>query len=209
MSRQVYNLAGYPAYETSSPSRTDQLLSSPRSAAMRTNIERAINDLILSDKDITLANALPAYLREAGFKKMTVDALVAFEHALDKYPTRPDASRAVFVKGISGITTEYWASKYNALANIPCSYCDTYACRLFNLRAEAEARVYGHPEKEKEKRAPKRRRRSLSTTILMEFVDLGNPLVKSKKKGRRVRAKQDIVTARVDPSAPSTSAVML
>ena len=78
--------------------------------------------------------------------------------------------------------------------------------------AEAKTRVgYGHPEKEVEKKAPKCRCRSLSTTILMEFVDVKDPLViqKSKKKGHRVRAKRVIVTARVDRSAPSTSAVML
>ena len=137
---------------------------------MRTTIERAINDLILSNKDITLANALPAYLQEAGFKEMTVDALIAFEHALDKYPTCPDASRAVFVEGVSGITAEYWTRKYNALADIPCSHCDTHACRVFNLRAEAEVRGYGHPAEEVKGEAPKRRCRSLCTTILVDSL---------------------------------------
>lgn len=41
------------------------------------------------------------------------------------------------------------------------------------------------------------------------FVDVSDLLVKSKKKGRRIRVKRGVVTARVDPFAPSTSAVML
>ena len=41
-------------------------------------------------------------------------------------------------------------------------------------------------------------------------INVGDLLVKSKKKkGRRVRAKRDVVTADFDPYAPSTSAVML
>ncbi|KAF8546910.1 hypothetical protein OG21DRAFT_1517776 [Imleria badia] len=156
---------------------------------MRTNIEHAIHELILSNKDITLANALPAYLRVAGFKKISPDALIAFEHALDKYPTRTEASRADFVKGIYGISTEYWTSKYNTLAIIPCTYCDTHACQVFNLKAEAKAHVCGSPEDEGKKGKASKRR------------------LTSKKKG--VRAKRDVTTARFDPFAPSTSAVML
>ena len=38
------------------------------------------------------------------------------------------------------------------------------------------------------------------------FVDVSDLLV---KKGRRIRVKRGVVTARVDPFAPSTSAVML
>lgn len=176
---------------------------------MRTNIERAINDLILSNKDITLANALPAYLREAGFEKTSPDALVAFEHALDKYPMRRDESCAVLVKGISKITKEYWSSKPAMLADIRCKYCDTCACRLFDLRTEAKARGCEHPDKEDQEKAPKRRSRSLCTTVLIGVIDVGDPLVKSRKKGRHIRTKRDVETARFDPFAPSTSTVML
>lgn len=128
---------------------------------MHTNIEHAIDDLILSNKDITLANTLPAYLRVAGFK-MSPDALIAFEHALDKYPTHTGGSRAVFVKGISGVSTEYWSSEYKALA-IPCPCCDTHACQIFNLRVQAEAHMcrLGPPEGvEKKGKVAKRRCRS-------------------------------------------------
>lgn len=41
------------------------------------------------------------------------------------------------------------------------------------------------------------------------FIDIGDLVVKSKKKGRRVRTKGNVVNARFDPSAPTTSAVML
>lgn len=178
---------------------------------MRTNIERAINDLILSNKDITLENALPAYIVEAGFEKMSADALIAFEHALDKYPTRRDKSRAVFVNGISRITTEYWSNKSAVLDDIGCTYCDACARRLLYFRAEAKGHCYGRPEGEEEeekKKAPKRRCRSLCTTVLMGVIDVDDPLVKSRK-GRRVHAERDAVTVRFDPYAPSTSTVML
>ncbi|KAF9234684.1 hypothetical protein BU15DRAFT_78764 [Melanogaster broomeanus] len=59
---------------------------------MRTNIERALNDLVVSNKDITLSNTLPAYLREAGFDEISHDALESFEHAMDKYPLLPSKS---------------------------------------------------------------------------------------------------------------------
>ncbi|KAH0832262.1 hypothetical protein J3R83DRAFT_13248 [Lanmaoa asiatica] len=139
---------------------------------MCTNIERAINDLILSDKDVTLANALPAYLQEAGFKKMSPDALIAFEHALDKYPMHRDESRAVLARCISRIATEYWSSKPDILADICRTHCDACAHRLFNLRVETNLKIHGceHPKEEKEK-VPKRRCRSLRTTNRMRIID--------------------------------------
>ena len=41
------------------------------------------------------------------------------------------------------------------------------------------------------------------------FTDVGDLSVKSKKNGYRVHAKRDFATARFDPFALSTSAVML
>lgn len=176
------------------------------SAIMRTNIERAINGLILSNKDITLPNALPVCIQEAGFEKMSPDALVAFEHASDKCPKRHDESRAVLVKGISTITKEYWSSKPAMLDNICRTYCDRCACRLFNLKDEAKARGCEHREEEEKEKVSKRRCKSLCTTVLMGDHDL---LVRSRKKGRRDRTKRDVVAARSDPYAPSTSTVRL
>lgn len=40
------------------------------------------------------------------------------------------------------------------------------------------------------------------------FTDVGDLSVKLKKNGYRVHAKRDFATARFDPFAPSTSAVM-
>lgn len=176
---------------------------------MRTNIERAINELILSSQDVTLANTLPAYLREAGFKKMSPDALTAFEHALEKHPTRTDESRAVFVQGISSIIAEYWGSAYIALGDSPCGHCTTPTCRRFNFRTEANLKGYGHAHPEEAKRQTPERREFLWYDDPEGFIDIGDLVVKSKKKGRRVRTKGNVVNARFDPSAPTTSAVML
>ncbi|KIK98540.1 hypothetical protein PAXRUDRAFT_823771 [Paxillus rubicundulus Ve08.2h10] len=92
---------------------------------MRTNIERALNDLIVSNKDTTLANALPAYLRKAGFNETTHDALTLFEHAMHKYLMLPGKSRLVSEKHISGLVAEYWTDKLSAMCAFvcPCSGC--------------------------------------------------------------------------------------
>ncbi|KIJ14935.1 hypothetical protein PAXINDRAFT_180792 [Paxillus involutus ATCC 200175] len=149
---------------------------------MRTNIERALNDLIVSNKDITLANALPAYLREAGFNEMSHDALTSFEHAMDKYPMLPSKSRVVSEKHISGLVAEYWTDKLSALCTFvcPCSGC--------GRRISIDPKVLEgaqHPEM-----AQKRRLKS--------------------KKTRHIRAKRDVVVSPpFDPLAPSTSTFML
>ncbi|KIJ60301.1 hypothetical protein HYDPIDRAFT_32421 [Hydnomerulius pinastri MD-312] len=149
---------------------------------MRTNIERALNDLIVSEKDITIANALPAYLRVAGFSEVSHDSLTSFEHAMDKYPMPPSKSRVISEKKILELMTEYWSDKLGVMRAFvcPCSGCGTRVAvdpiTLEQLQ---------HPE-----RTQKRRLKS--------------------KKTRRVRAKRDIVAATPsDPLAPSTSAVML
>ncbi|KAG9315515.1 hypothetical protein JVU11DRAFT_3130 [Chiua virens] len=193
---------------------------------MRTNIERAIEGLITSNKDITLANTLPAYFQEAGFTEMSLDALTAFEHALDKYPRRPDASHAVFAKSVLGISAEYWSTKSAAFGDSSCNMCDKCACCLFNLKLddpkmERENEYPRHLEAERleaENALILKRSGKFVVTILMGDVSLKFilprlvPTVKSKKKGRRVHGKRaDVVSAgfACDPYAQSTSAVML
>ncbi|KAF9234680.1 hypothetical protein BU15DRAFT_27510, partial [Melanogaster broomeanus] len=78
---------------------------------MRTNIERALNDLVVSDKDITLSNILPAYLHEAGFDEISHDALEPCEHAMDEYLLLPSKSRVVSQRQILGLMVEYWFDK--------------------------------------------------------------------------------------------------
>lgn len=78
---------------------------------MRTNIKRAIDDLLTLNKEIMLA----AYLRAAGYMQMSVCTLVVFEHTLYKCPTHPDKSRHLR-RGVFGISAEYWSTKPNVLA---------------------------------------------------------------------------------------------
>ena len=101
---------------------------------------------------------------------MSVDALIAFENALDKYPTRPDESRAVFAKGVFGLSAEYWSTQRAVLSDADFVYFDTCqgAWRSFNLGAEIKAHKRERPEPEEEQeKVPKRRCMSLCTTILM------------------------------------------
>ncbi|KAH7885146.1 hypothetical protein F5I97DRAFT_1811556, partial [Phlebopus sp. FC_14] len=60
-----------------------------------TNIELALNDLIVSNKDITITNATPAYLLTAGFTETNHDALNSFGHAMEKCPALSNRSRII------------------------------------------------------------------------------------------------------------------
>ena len=65
---------------------------------MSTTIEKALQSLNKADQPLTVDNVLSAYLELAGFTKsergaVSADAILAFEHALDKHPAPPSPRR--------------------------------------------------------------------------------------------------------------------
>lgn len=91
----------------------------PPPTMMRT-IEQAISDLILSNKAITVANAFPVYMRLAGFNSLCDEAVMSFEHAMDKYPAKPPKARATFIKEVKELRDGYWLDK---LGGTPSDFC--------------------------------------------------------------------------------------
>jgi hypothetical protein len=91
---------------------------------MTCTIEQAISDLIISNKAVTVANTFPVYMRLAGFNVLCDEAVISFEHAMDKYPAQPPKARATFVKQIKELRDGYWFDKLRA-TQINFEYCAT------------------------------------------------------------------------------------
>lgn len=111
---------------------------------MPTNIELAISAVLYRHKELTVHNVLVDYLRiigyiEPGQKEATVphDAVVAFEHALDKEPLlrrrcpSPDASLCtrMYTKEITALRKEYWKEKLGSSSPVRCT-CPTCGCTV-------------------------------------------------------------------------------
>ncbi|EGN97754.1 hypothetical protein SERLA73DRAFT_182486 [Serpula lacrymans var. lacrymans S7.3] len=80
------------------------------------NIECALNDLVVSNKAITVANAFPVYMRVAGFTEVCHEAVTSFEHAMDKYPLITSKSPVVSAKQMRDLIQEYWLEKLGMFA---------------------------------------------------------------------------------------------
>lgn len=96
---------------------------------MLSTLEQAINSLHTSKQPITVRNAIAAYLSVGGFSGTDVcveDAVVAFEHALDKHPLPPmDSSTTYhrqFVLEVDVLRKKYWTEKSG------CSHCVCGKC---------------------------------------------------------------------------------
>ncbi|KAI0727127.1 hypothetical protein C8Q72DRAFT_782428 [Fomitopsis betulina] len=108
---------------------------------MHTNLEHAISAVLTQDKELTVHNVLVDYLRVTGYTvpgqkevKLPHDALVAFEHALDKEPLlrkccrSPDAGLCtrMYTKEITALRKEYWVGKLGS----SCCTCPSCGCMV-------------------------------------------------------------------------------
>ncbi len=93
---------------------------------MWTNIELAINFLLSIKQPLTVPNVLSAYIEVAGFRS-TEDAVVAFEHALDKHPLplnyEPQGTvyHRPFILEVDHIRRDYWKERLGDAANCTCN----------------------------------------------------------------------------------------
>jgi len=122
---------------------------------MYSNIDQAILSLLTANKDITVANALPAYMSVAGFTGLCDDAIISFERALEKYPVSASRERVASMKDISKLRKMYWLDKWGI------TEADVYACG--NLRCpcreflEPDVGNENGEERFRKRRSPKKR----------------------------------------------------
>ncbi|KAI0917707.1 hypothetical protein AcW1_007158 [Taiwanofungus camphoratus] len=167
---------------------------------MATNIEQAISTLFLHNRPLTLTNVLRAYFAIAGFIEpdatdITVphEALVAFEHAMDKEPAlsrtvSPDGAfhKRLYTAEISELRKEYWQSRLGAGSVVRCT-CPSCGKTTGYQREELE-------EEPESQCAPKR---------------TGNGRRKVKRKCFKPRKDATCDNAVRDPNGPSTSALVI
>jgi hypothetical protein len=75
---------------------------------MHSNIERAVANVTATGQKVVLSTVLEAYVRIAGFKWRSPQALVAFERALDKHPDSTDKVDSTFAKVVAELRRDYW-----------------------------------------------------------------------------------------------------
>ncbi|EPS95563.1 hypothetical protein FOMPIDRAFT_1151979 [Fomitopsis schrenkii] len=171
---------------------------------MPTNLEVAISALLSRNKELTVQNVLVDYLRvigyiEPGQKEVTLphDALVAFEHALDKEPLlrkccrSPDAGLCtrMYTKEITALRKEYWKEKLGSSSPVRCT-CPTCGCTV--AYEKGPQAIEDDDDVLEEKRRLKEGRRK----------------AKSRRVAKRLR---DTTRSNIplDPYGPSTSACMI
>ncbi|OCH85240.1 hypothetical protein OBBRIDRAFT_829038 [Obba rivulosa] len=164
---------------------------------MATNIEQAISTLLRGSQPLTLSNVLRAYLRVAGLAPVEDgaelviphDALVAFEHALDKEPVFAVRHRP-FTQEIAQLRRTYWEERLGAGAG-SASRCTCPSCgKTVKCAKEAEQEGMVQGEEGEKRRGGARRR------------------VKKKRVPKRRDASSDRSVS-YDPYGPSTSACLL
>ncbi|TFY62731.1 hypothetical protein EVJ58_g3682 [Rhodofomes roseus] len=171
---------------------------------MPTNIELAIASVLYRRKELTVYNVFIDYLRIIGYiapgqKEATVphDAVVAFEHALDKEPIlrhrrlTPDAALCtrMYTKEITELRKTYWTEKLGSSSPVRCT-CSTCGC---TIAYEKEAEV---DERKDDVLAEKHRSRRLRDE---------RRKVKSRRVAKRLRDSGTCAIAPLDPYGPSTS----
>lgn len=192
---------------------------------MPTNIELAISAVLYRHKELTVHNVLVDYLRIIGYiepdqKEATVphDAVVAFEHALDKEPllrrrcSSPDASLCtrMYTKEITTLRKEYWKEKLGSSSPVRCT-CPTCGC---TVAYEKDPEVV---EDDDDVLAEKRRVRRLkigrreSGRVLAVGLEPDTTEIGKAKTRRVAKRLRDTTRANIplDPYGPSTSAFMM
>jgi hypothetical protein len=83
------------------------------------SIDLAIHEVTQSLQSITVSTVLPIYLRVAGFESLCPEAIIAFEHAMDKGRLSDSQSQR--------LRDEYWMSKLGGCKDkdrvCQCSEC--------------------------------------------------------------------------------------
>jgi len=90
---------------------------------MRSNIERAVAEVIAANKDVVVANVLTAYVGVAGFKHQSMEVVTAFERALDKYPDSKDQVDSTSAKLVAGLRRDYWTNMFDWGGKQHCCPC--------------------------------------------------------------------------------------
>ncbi|CAL1713812.1 unnamed protein product [Somion occarium] len=169
---------------------------------MSTTIERALTSLVRAQQPITVVNVLSAYLQIAGFatepSAASEDAILAFEHALDKHPAPPPmrttrngkivpssnvpaTGRRKYSADVARLREEYWKDKLGKSAKLKCTCAD---CGGFVGYVENGHVVDDHSSQKKR-------------------------VVKKRKTKKRVVKRVHESETTWDPYAPSTSTFVL
>jgi len=90
---------------------------------MLSNIERAVTDVLAANKEVIVANVLPAYVRIAGFKRQSMEVLTAFERAMDKYPDSKDQTDSTSAKLVAELRKDYWMGMFDWGGKQHCCPC--------------------------------------------------------------------------------------
>ncbi|PCH40549.1 hypothetical protein WOLCODRAFT_99053 [Wolfiporia cocos MD-104 SS10] len=157
---------------------------------MSSNIEQAIHNALTDALELTVPNVLVAYLRILGYAlpsgastPIPHEALVAFEHALDKEPAGA-LGRRMYTAEVARLRREYWKERIGVPAG---GRCTCPAC----------GKTVAYEKEEAEEEAQKAMRQKDG---------------RRKLKGRRVVKRRREPTYRnppIDPYGPSTSALAL
>lgn len=184
---------------------------------MLTTLEQAISALHISKQPITVRNAIAAYFNVAGFNGSDVcveDAVVAFEHALDKHPLPPAcaslACRRQFVPEVDRLRKEYWTERSGCFHCV-CGKC---GCPVVpkELAARTEELTQGRIPPAKR---PAARKRTFGLCLsffapTVTFVRIAGNVKKRKTPRPCVSNSSDSESSpSSDPYGPSTSAVVL
>lgn len=85
---------------------------------MPTNLELAVANLVSSNQDVVLTNLLEAYSRVAGYTEPCRDAVIGFEHAMDKHPQCiENTADSRHTKVIADLRQAYWSQQLGGFAN--------------------------------------------------------------------------------------------
>ncbi|KAH9948311.1 hypothetical protein B0H21DRAFT_690334 [Amylocystis lapponica] len=152
---------------------------------MSTSLEQAISALLCHDQPLTVVNVLNAYLHATGFiasdaTQATVghEAVIAFEHALDKQPLYAQSAgeafrQRLYTAEVTRLRREYWQERLGAGAVSRCT-CPTcgktvaYAKEVEKEIEGARARTRDGKRKSKKKSAVRRLSESSDGSVTLD-----------------------------------------
>lgn len=116
---------------------------------MRSNIEQAVADVIASNKEVALANVFDAYTRIAGLAYESVDAVTAFERALDKHPDSREKRDSESAQFVVEVRRDYLRKMFAKGAKPPtCACCADLMQHMMNGNVETVEKMLSWPGEE-------------------------------------------------------------
>ena len=116
---------------------------------MRSNIEQAVADVIASNKEVALANVFDAYTRIAGLAYESVDAVTAFERALDKHPDSRAKRDSESGRFVVEVRRDYLRKMFANGAKPPiCSCCADLMKHMMSGNVEKVEKMLSWPGEE-------------------------------------------------------------